>query len=172
MTNSSAEVIHDIFANLVKSFDSVEDLNTELAIDHSYVLENQIINFLAIEIASTKISQVDLKQLYFSSWDKFQLLTQVTNAGSMIQLAIAASPITENATLREILDKQKDLLTNGTLYAQWFTQNPNCDSHIIAQAAESFIDAGAMDEALHLLTLKNISKKTAKSIKEEFGDDE
>jgi hypothetical protein len=29
-----------------------------------------------------------------------------------------------------------------------------------------------MDEALHLLSLKNISKKTAKAIKEEFGDEE
>lgn len=170
MKNSSAEIVHDIFANVVKSFDSIEVLNEELAIDHSYVLENQIISFLAKEIALTKIPQRDLYQLYFSSWDEFDLLTHVTNAGSMIQLAIAASPITENATLREILDKQKDLLTNGTLYAQWFTQNPNCDSHIIAEAAETFIDSGAMDEALHLLSLKNISKKTTKVIKEEFGD--
>ena len=172
MTNSSYEVIHDIFAIVVKSFESIEILNEELGIDHSYVLENQIIDFLAKEIALAEIPQKDLTELFFSSWDDFELLTQVTNAGSMIQLAIAASPNTENATLREILEKQKDLLTTGTLYAQWFTQNPNCDTHIIAEAAETFIDSGAMDEALHLLTLKNISKKTSKAIKEEFGDDE
>lgn len=172
MISNSAGIIHDIFTNVVKSFDSIESMNSELAIDHSYVLENQVINFLAKEMALTDISQKDLEELFFSSWDTFDLLKKVTNAGSMIQLAIAASPITGNDTLRKILSRQDDLLTNGTLYAQWFTQNPNCDSHIIAEAADSFIDSGAIDEALHLLTLKNISKKTAKAIKEEFGEDE
>jgi hypothetical protein len=171
MATNSSEVIHEIFLEVVKSFDSIEALNSELEIDHSYALENQIISFLAKEIALTSISQKDLKQLYFSSWEEFDLLTQVTKAGSMIQLAIAASSITQNETLREILTEQEGLLTNGTLYAQWFTQNPNCDSDIIAEAAESFIDSGAADEALHLLTLKSISKKTAKAIKEEFGDE-
>lgn len=171
MNTSSSEVIHNIFLEVVKSFDSIEALNSELAIDNSYVLENKIISFLAKEIALTNISQKDLKQLYFSSWGEFDLLNQVTNAGSMIQLAIAASPITENETLREILSDQEDLLSNGTGYAQWFTQNPNCDAHIIAEAAATFIDYGASDEALHLLTLKNISKKTIKAIKEEFGDE-
>lgn len=171
MTTSSSEVIHNIFLEVVKSFDSIESLNSELAIDNSYILENEIICFLAKEIALTRISQKDLKQLYFSSWEKFDLLNQVRNAGSMIQLAIAASPITENGTLREILSDQEDLLANGTMYAQWFTQNPNCDSHIIAEAAATFVDYGAEDEALHLLTLKNISKKTIKSIKEEFGNE-
>jgi hypothetical protein len=171
MTTSSSGVIQEIFLEVVKSFDSIEALNSELAIDHSYALENQIIGFLAKEIALTSISQRDLRQLFFSSWEEFDLLKQVTNAPSMIQLAIAASPITEIDTLKEILSQEGNLLKNGTLYAQWFTQNPNCDSRIIAEAAESFIESGAVDEALHLLTLKNISKKTAKAIKEEFGED-